>query len=122
MMPVIPVEGWLKIYTEFTRYLLESVPLQRFTLGGICSYKAARALMEKKLGSRNPISTNIENVPSSDGRSRYSTSLRAEIYTHIIEKARDLRPDLEIALCLEEKNLWKSSGLENNRGHCNCVL
>jgi spore photoproduct lyase len=122
MMPVIPVEGWLKIYTEFTQYLLDSVPLQRLTLGGICSYKAARALMESKLGSRNPISTNIENIPSPDGRNRYSASLRAEFYIHIIKIARDLRPDLEIALCLEEESLWKSSGLENNCGRCNCVL
>lgn len=122
MMPIIPVERWRKVYTEFTRYILDSVPLQRLTLGGICSYKAARALMESKLGLRNPISTNIESVPSPDGRSRYSTSIRAEIYAHIINIAKDLRPDLEIALCLEEENLWKSSGLENNRGRCNCVL
>jgi spore photoproduct lyase len=122
MMPIIPVERWQKIYTEFTWYLLDSVPLQRLTLGGICSYKAARALMESKLGSRNPISADLENVPSPDGRSRYTASLRNEIYTHIIKVAKDIRPDLEIALCLEEENLWKSSGLENNRGRCNCVL
>jgi spore photoproduct lyase len=122
IMPIIPLERWQKIYTEFTQYLLKSVPLQRFTLGGICSYKAARALMESKLGLRNPISTNMEKVTSPDGRSRYSASLRTEIYTHIIKVARDLLPDLEIALCLEEENLWKSSGLENNRGRCNCVL
>jgi hypothetical protein len=96
--------------------------LQRLTLGGICSYKAARALMENKLGSSNPISTNIENIPSPDGRSRYPVSLRAGIYTHIVKIARDLRRNLEIALCLEEKNLWKISGLENDIGRCNCVL
>jgi spore photoproduct lyase len=122
MMPIIPLEGWQKIYADFTRYLLKSVPLQRLTLGGVCSYKAARALMESKLGSCNPISTNMERVASPDGRSRYSTSLRAEIYAHIINIVKDLRPDLEIALCLEEVSLWKSSGLENNRGRCNCVL
>ncbi len=71
---------------------------------------------------RNPVSTNMEKVASPDGRSCYSASLRAEIYTHIIKVASDLRFDLEIALCLEEDNLWKSSGLENNRSHCNCVL
>jgi len=122
MMPIIPVERWQKIYADFAQYLLKSVPLQRLTLGGICSYKAARVLMESKLGSSNPISTNMEKVTSPDGRSRYSVSLRAEIYTHIIKIARDLHPDLEIALCLEEEDLWKSSGLENNRGRCNCVL
>ena len=122
MMPIIPLEGWQKMYADFTQNLLKSVPLRRFTLGGICSYKAARMLMERKLGSRNPVSINMEKVISPDGRSRYPASLRAEIYAHIIKAARDLRPDLEIALCLEEENLWKSSGLENNCGRCNCVL
>lgn len=122
MMPVIPVEGWQNIYADFTRYLLQSVPLQRLTLGGICSYKAARALMERKLGLRNSISMNLGKVVSPDGRSRHPAPLRAEIYTRIIKVARDTCPDLEIALCLEEEDLWKSSGLENNRGRCNCVL
>ena len=122
MMPIIPIEGWQKIYSTFTQLLVGTIPLQRLTLGGICSYKAARALMESKLGSNNIISKNIENVKSPDGRGRYSTSLRAEIYTHIIAIARALRPDLEIALCLEEDKLWEISKLENNRGRCNCVL
>ncbi len=122
MMPIIPIEGWQKIYAEVTRYLIKSVPLQRFTLGGICSYKAARALMESKLGSRNPVSTNIQKGVSPDGRSRYPASLRAEMYNYIVNIARDICPDLKIALCLEEETLWKNCGLENNRGRCNCVL
>jgi spore photoproduct lyase len=122
MMPVIPVEGWREIYADFTRYLLKSVPLQRLTIGGICSYKAARALMERKLDSCNPVSINFGKTASSDGRNRYPASLRTEIYTCIIKAARDIRPDLKIALCLEEENLWKNSGLENSRGRCNCVL
>jgi spore photoproduct lyase len=122
MMPIIPVERWQRMYVDFTRYLLKSVPVQRLTISGICSYKAARALMESKLGSCNPISINVEKVVSPDGRSRYPASLRAEIYNHIIEVARDIRPDLEIALCLEEESSWKSCGIEYNRGRCNCVL
>ncbi len=122
MMPIIPIEGWQDIYSAFTQRLLGAVPLQRLTLGGICSYKAARALMESKLGSHNVISANMGNLRSSDGRARYDTSLRNEIYARIIAIARALRPDLEIALCLEEDKLWSSSGLDGNRGRCNCVL
>jgi DNA repair photolyase len=122
IMPIIPVEGWQGIYSEFTQHILETIPLQRLTLGGICSYKAARALMESKLGSNNTISVNMEIAESLDGRSRYSTSLRDEMYKCIIKIARECRPDLEVALCLEEDKLWKSSGLESNLGRCNCVL
>ena len=124
MMPIIPVEGWQEIYTTFTRHLLETVPIQRLTLGGICIYRGARKLMEQKLGSNNPISNNIEAVwqKTGDGRVRYSQALRREVYSIIIKAARRLRPELELALCLEERELWQTLGLEGNIGRCNCVL
>ncbi|MBI4334969.1 MAG: hypothetical protein HY673_27265 [Chloroflexi bacterium] len=123
MMPIIPVENWRDAYAGFIRHLIETVPLQRLTIGGICSYKAAQALMERKLGLRNSVSVNIDTkLKSQDGRARYSGSLRHEIYSHIIQLARSLRPELEIALCLEEKELWQETGVENNLGRCNCVL
>jgi spore photoproduct lyase len=124
MMPIIPVEGWQEIYTEFTRRLLEAVPIQRLTLGGICIYRGARKLMEQKMGSNNPISNNIEDVwlRTGDGRARYSQTLRREVYSIIIKAVRRLRPELELALCLEERELWQILGLEGNIGQCNCVL
>ena len=123
MMPVIPVAGWQNIYAAFTQRLIETVPLQRLTIGGICSYKAARRLMESKSGLRNPISLNIDNkIKSQDGRARYSASLRQEIYSLITSVARLYQPELELALCLEEKELWHQTGLENSIGRCNCVL
>lgn len=123
IMPIIPLEGWQDIYASFTEHLIETVPLQRLTLGGICSYKAARGLMESKLGSHNPISAKMEdNVKSLDGRTRYSSSLRLEIYSLITQVVQNHRPELEIALCLEDKKLWQRTRLENNMGRCNCVL
>ncbi len=122
IMPIIPIKGWQGVYSTFVRHLIDTIPLQRLTLGGICNYKAARALMETKLGSDNTISINLEKAESPDGRNRYFTSLRAEMYKNIIKVAQGLRPSLEIALCLEEDKLWKSSGIESNIGRCNCVL
>ncbi len=124
MMPVIPVEGWQGIYTTFTERLVKTVPLQRLTLGGVCIYKGARNLMERKMGLDNAISTHIEEVyrRPRDGRARYSQALRSEVYSLIIETVRRLRPELELALCLEEPELWHKTGLEEHMGHCNCVL
>ena len=124
MMPIILVEGWQDIYTKFTRRLLKEVPIQRLTLGGICIYRGARKLMEQKIGSNNPISRNIENLPHKigDGRARYSQALRREVYSIIIKAVRRLQPELELALCLEEKKLWRTLGLEECIGRCNCVL
>ena len=91
MMPIIPIEGWRKIYAAFTRRLIETVPLQRLTIGGICSYKAARSLLEKKSGAGNPVSLNLdEKIQSPDGRARYSGLLRQEMYSLDYRSSRKL--------------------------------
>jgi len=124
MMPIIPIDGWEEAYTAFTDRLLQTVAIQRLTLGGICIYRSARDLMERRMGMRNVVSEHIDatSPKAGDGRARYSRDLRHEVYSLIIESARRLRPDLEIALCLEEQALWESTGLVASVGRCNCRL
>jgi DNA repair photolyase len=124
MMPIIPVVGWQDIYARFTEHLLQAVPIERLTLGCICIYRSARGLMERKMGRRNVVSQHIDaaSPPAGDGRARYARRLRHELYLLVIESVRRLRPDLEIALCLEKQALWESTGLVENLGRCNCRL
>ncbi len=124
MMPIIPIDGWQDVYSAFTKRLLETVPIRRLTLGGICIYRGARDLMERKMGARNVVSEHIDRASpkAEDGRARYPRSVRQEIYSLIIQSARRLQPHLDIALCLEEKALWESTGLQGNIGRCNCHL
>jgi DNA repair photolyase len=124
MMPIIPIDGWQDAYTRFTGRLLQTVAIQRLTLGGICIYRSARDLMETKMGVRNVVSDRIGATfpKAGDGRARYSRDLRQEVYSLIIESARRLRPDLAIALCLEEQAVWESTGLAGSIGRCNCGL
>ena len=124
MMPVIPIDGWQDVYTRFTDRLLQTIAIQRLTLGGICIYRSARDLMERKMGMRNAVSQQIGSASpvAGDGRARYSRNLRHEVYSLVIASARRLRPDLEIALCLEEEALWESTGLRGSMGRCNCRL
>jgi len=123
MMPIIPIEGWQDLYTAFTRRLLEGVPIKRLTLGGICIYRSARDLMERKMGRGNAISEQLDATSiAGDGRVRFPHGLRHEVYSTIIETAQRLCPELEIALCLEEQALWESTGLAGSIGRCNCRL
>lgn len=124
MMPIIPIDHWQEYYSAFTIRLLETVPIQRLTLGGICIYRSARDLMERKIGARNVVSEQIDRASpkAEDGRVRYPRSLRQWVYSLIIQSARRIRPDLDIALCLEEQELWESIGLVGNMGRCNCHL
>ena len=122
IMPIVPVEGWQKIYFNFIENLLLSVPLERITLGQICSYSAALKLTERKLGKNNPISNRLEKVKSNDGRVRFQLKLRIEVYGHLIDTIKKLKPELHIGLCMEEYQVFKALNLRTAIGCCNCVL
>jgi hypothetical protein len=123
IMPIIPVPGWKGAYAKFLEGLLAELPLDRITLGSICSYRAARGLMESQLGRSNAVSDAFDPLgPSPDGRLRYPARLRIELYGHMIQTIRGRTPDLEIGLCLEERNVFDALGLTDAIGRCNCVL
>jgi len=122
IMPIIPVGDWQNAYSSFLENLLQSVPLNRITLGQICSYSAALQLTERKLGPDNPISKLLEKTKSRDGRIRFPVKLRIAVYKHLINTIRDLRPGFPVALCMEEPATFKALNLQSSVGHCNCVL
>jgi len=123
IMPIIPLPGWEEAYARFLGTLLAEVPLDRITLGGICSYRAARFLMEHRLGRSNAISDAFDpNGPSPDGRLRYPARLRTNLYRLMIGTIRGCAPDLAIGLCLEEETVFRALGLSEAIGRCNCVL
>jgi len=122
IMPIIPIEGWQNIYAGFLENLLGSVPLDRITLGQICSYSGALQLTERKLGKNNPISRMLNKTKSKDGRIRFPLKLRIEVYRYLIEKIKQFRPELDIGLCMEEASAFKALKMENSTGCCNCVL
>jgi spore photoproduct lyase len=122
IMPIIPVENWQNIYTRFLENLLESVRLDRITLGQICSYSGALQITERKLGNDNPISRLLSKKKSKDGRIRFPLELRIEVYRYVIEKIKQFRPKLDIGLCMEEADTFKALNMENAFGCCNCVL
>ena len=51
-----------------------------------------------------------------------SGKLRREIYAHMLECVHRIRPNLDVALCLEENSLWQDLNLQASLGRCNCVL
>ena len=98
--------------------------LGRLTLGSICSFRPAMNLMEHRLGRRNPISEALREAASKsvDGRRRFRSSLRIRMYRHMIRIVRELRPDLEVGICLEELPVVDALRTYAKIGKCNCVL
>jgi len=123
IMPIILQPNWEEECAAFLRGLLPRIPLERLTLGGICSYKQALRLMEHRLGTDNAISRNLlRTSDTDDGRIRYAAQSRLRAYNKLIEVARDIRPDLEVGLCLEEPAVWHHIHEHWRLGRCNCVL
>ena len=122
IMPIIPIDGWQNIYTNFLENLLMAVPLDRITLGQICSYSGALKLTERKLGKKNPISNKLEKTKSSDGRIRFPFKLRIAVYRYLIDTIKQFQPELHIGLCMEEYQTFKALNMEAAIGRCNCVV
>ena len=122
LMPIIPVTGWQDIYASFLEYLLKSIPLERITLGQICSYSGALRLTEEKLGKDNSISVMLEKSKSKDGRIRFPVNMRINVYKKLIDVIKAVKPQMQIGLCLEEIDVFKALNMENSVGFCNCVL
>ncbi|GAF72787.1 unnamed protein product, partial [marine sediment metagenome] len=118
IMPIIPIEGWQNIYTRFLGNLIELVPLDRITLGQICSFPEALQLTEQKLGKDNPISKMLEKGKSKDGRIRFPIKLRIGVYKYLVNTIRKLQPKLQIGLCMEEIDTFKALHIENSIGCC----
>ena len=81
LMPIIPIPDWQQHYDWLLEHLLAAVPLDRLTLGGICSYGPALNLMERKLG-KDDLAVRSLSVLSNgpdDGRARYPRQLRREV-------------------------------------------
>ncbi|MHC4113973.1 MAG: SPL family radical SAM protein [Planctomycetota bacterium] len=122
IMPTIPIENWQNIYMRFLENLLKSVPLERITVGQICSYSGALQLTKRKLGKDNPISNMLEKGKSKDGRTRFPMNARIEVYRTLIDTIRKLQPKLQVGLCMEEADTFKALDMKNSIGCCNCVL
>jgi spore photoproduct lyase len=122
LMPLIPVQNWLDQYTDFLKQLLTDIPIQRLTIGAICSYQGAYHLMNRKLGAANVIAENMEHIKSEDGRMRYPVELREKAYRRLIQTVRQIRPDLEVGRCLETRSVFEALDLQDTIGQCNCVL
>ena len=121
IMPIVPCDDWEDAYASFVRDLLDRVPLQRLTLGGIHSSPHALRVLEGRMGTDNAISRGmVQGGRLEEGRNCYARELHARVYRLIAKTVREVRPDLPISHCLKESSVWRLAG-ENKPGKCNCV-
>ena len=56
------------------------------------------------------------------GRLRCGRAFRVRLYEHLIDEARRVRLELEVALCLEEPEVWAAMDEHRRLGRCNSIL
>lgn len=123
LMPILPIPGWLDGYAALLDDLLKSVPIERITLGSLCSFPNALHLTNAKLGTENCIQELLNaGGRCADGRYRFNQELRTECYRRLTSLIRSHPADLSVGLCLEERPVFESAGLSSNIGTCNCIL
>ncbi|MBN1421094.1 MAG: hypothetical protein JXP34_20145 [Planctomycetes bacterium] len=121
LMPLIPIPGWRDAYADLIARAFGAARPERITLGGVCSFPAARGLLRAHVPPASPIRLALEGGEvGPDGRLRYRRALRVDLYRELIGIIRDHDPAVPIALCLEEEEVWRAAGLDPGRARCTC--
>ncbi len=133
--PILPVQGWKKLYAETIRAIFRSVEPERITLGTL-RFEEAFYNMRERLFTTGPELMKItdgmkpmlgpageSSGSSRQGKGKYSfdEEKRAEIFAFAVNEIRK-HSNCRIALCKEKESVWKSAGLEPSRCACVCQL
>lgn len=123
IMPILPISDWVDGYSALIDELLSTVPVERITLGSLCSFDTALRLTAARLGEANPLADLFRLTQKApDGRRRFPRALREETYRHLLSMIHSRRPDLSPGLCLEDRSTFADLALLDSVGKCNCVL
>lgn len=118
--PVIFYSTWEKDYILLVDKIFDFVRPTRITIG---EYRPSSGLASH-ISSRFPDSPllRIHKSLVSEGRKlRYPKAQRVKMFRTIVEAIRRRGPDVDIALCKEQPQIWKAVGLDTKGLSCNCV-
>jgi spore photoproduct lyase len=118
--PVIFYSTWQKDYKALVDKIFQFVQPTRITIG---EYRPSNGLANH-ISSRFPDSPllRINKHLVREGRKlRYPKAQRITMFRTIIEAIRKRGPDVHIALCKEQPQIWRAVGLDAKGLLCNCV-
>jgi spore photoproduct lyase len=118
--PVIFYSTWEEDYISLVDNIFEYVQPTRITIG---EYRPSNGLANH-ISSRFPESPllRINRSLVKEGKKlRYPKNLRIKMFGTIIEAIRRHGPDVHIALCKEQPQIWKAVDLDMKGLLCNCL-
>lgn len=90
--PVIPYGNWEESYVELVRRLVEHVPLDKLTVGGVRLDTRSRFLLENTMGVDNAISRHLPRAPDTeDGHFFYKPGTLRGLFARMIREVQEIR-------------------------------
>jgi len=106
--PMIEHPGWREGYREVLDQLFSSVDPNNIVW---ISLGAFRFMPELKpiIQDRHPKSRVVygEFIRGLDGKLRYFSDIRVELYTWMVERMREIDPNICVYLCMEGEDIWE---------------
>ena len=91
-----------------SRFSPEEIPYM--SVGALRFQPEQRAIMRERFGMNSYV-TRAETFPGSDGKLRYDSATRQEMFTFVLERFRARNPRWRIFMCMESPETWlKTAG------------
>jgi spore photoproduct lyase len=106
--PMIWHEDWQKSYGTLVDQIAAQFRPQEVrwvTVGALRFQPGQKAIMRERFGMKSLV-TSAEVFPSREGKLRYDSGLRNEMFQFLVNRFKSLSPDWKISLCMETKESW----------------
>lgn len=125
--PIISVKNWEIYYSELVSAIFESrLKPKRITIGSLRGLQRTIFFAKDKKWTKY-----LDRKEKTGWGLKIRKELRLDLYTTILEQIREYRPNMQLALCKETPDLWKSLVNKNLLSHpgkspswentkCNC--
>jgi len=118
--PIIFYSTWERDYVALVDKIFEYVQPARITIG---EYRPSNGLANH-ISSRFPESPLLKinkSLVKEGKKFRYPNNLRIKMFRTIIEENKKHRSGIDISLCKEQPEIWRTLGLDMKGLKCNCL-
>ena len=109
--PVIYHKDWKENYSDMVQkicFLFKPEEVSHISLGALRFQPEQRHLMRERFGMKSLI-TKGEYFKSADGKLRYDSQLRQEMFRFIFSQFKNHHPKWNLFLCMENKENWMAA-------------
>ena len=90
--PVIPYGNWEESYVELVRRLVEHIPLDKLTVGGVRLDTRSLVILKDTMGVDNAISRHLRGAPDTeDGYFFYKPGTLRDLFVRVIREGQGIR-------------------------------